>query len=105
MQLENEAYELERIAKAFRLISKEISYGGLANALLGVAIENSGAVRGTVLLSEGGELLAKVNASFHGKRCRSSHDPDRLPCPFLGAIWMVGELNRVAQPKCVAGER
>jgi hypothetical protein len=52
MQLENEAHDLERIAKAFRLISKEISYGGLTNALPGVAIENSGAVRGTVLLSE-----------------------------------------------------
>jgi hypothetical protein len=62
MQLENAAHDLERIAKAFRLISKEISSSGLANALLGVAIENFGAVRGSVLLS--GELVAKANASF-----------------------------------------
>jgi hypothetical protein len=41
MRLENEEHDLERIAKAFRLISKEISYGGLANALPGVAIEYS----------------------------------------------------------------
>lgn len=34
MQLENEAHDLERIAKA--LISKEISYGCLVNVLLGV---------------------------------------------------------------------
>jgi hypothetical protein len=52
MQLENEAHDLERIAKAHRLISTEISYGGLTNAVLGVAMENSGAVRDTVLLSE-----------------------------------------------------
>src|SRR3546814_16381056 len=62
MQLENAAHDLKRIAKAFRLISKEISPGGLRNALLGVAIENFGAVRVSVLLSE--ELLAKTNASF-----------------------------------------
>jgi PAS domain-containing protein len=84
MQLENEAHDLERIAKAFWLISKEISYGGLANALLGVAIENSGAARGTVLLSEGGELLAKANASFPPEKAQiiATHPPHsefRLP--------------------------
>src|SRR3546814_97161 len=38
MQPGNAAHDLERIAKAFRLISKEISSGGLGNALHGVAI-------------------------------------------------------------------
>jgi len=84
MQLENEAHYLERIAKAFRLISKEISYGGVASALLGVAIEYSGAVRGAVLLSEGGELLAKANASFPREKAQVivMYPPDsefRLP--------------------------
>ena len=68
MQLENAAHDLERIAKAFRLISKEISSGGLANALLSVAIENFGAVRGSVLLS--GELLTKANSSFPREKAR-----------------------------------
>lgn len=77
MQLENEAHDLERIAKAFRLISKEIGYGGLANAFLGVAIENSGAVRGNVLLS--GELLAKANASFLRERAQRRTYPRCKP--------------------------
>jgi hypothetical protein len=77
MQLENEAHDLERIAKAFRLISKEISSGGLANALLGIAIENSGAVRGSVLLS--GELLAKANASFPRKKAQRRAYPRCKP--------------------------
>src|SRR3546814_16922391 len=38
MQPGNAAHDLERIAKAFWLISKEISSGGLGNALLKVAI-------------------------------------------------------------------
>jgi hypothetical protein len=77
MQLENEARDLERIAKAFRLISKEISSGGLANALLGVAIENFGAVRGSVLLS--GELLAKANASFPREKAQRRAYPRCKP--------------------------
>jgi hypothetical protein len=34
MTLESETSELELIAKAFEAISKEVSYGGLADALL-----------------------------------------------------------------------
>src|SRR5258707_1174331 len=84
MSLENETFELEAIAKAFRAISKEISYGGLANALLKAALGYSGAVRGAVLLSEGGELLAKADASFPRERAKvcASHplvDELRLP--------------------------
>jgi signal transduction histidine kinase len=68
MRLENETSELELIAQAFRAISKEISYEGLANALLKAALGYSGATRGAVLLSEGGELLAKADASFPRER-------------------------------------
>lgn len=64
MTLEGEPFELEPIAKAFQAIAKEISYRGLAQALLEAALENSGAVKGAVLLSEGSELLAKADASF-----------------------------------------
>src|SRR5215510_583581 len=64
MRLESETHELEAIAKAFQVISKEISYEGLAKALLKEALNYSGAVRGGVLLSEEGELLAKADASF-----------------------------------------
>jgi hypothetical protein len=39
MQLENERCELERIAKALRSISKEISHGGVAEAF---ALRNKG---------------------------------------------------------------
>jgi hypothetical protein len=34
MRLETEAHELELIARAFQIISKEISYQGLAKTLL-----------------------------------------------------------------------
>jgi hypothetical protein len=64
MRLENETSELEMIAESFRAISKEISYEGLAKALLNAALGYSGADRGAVLLSENGELLAKADASF-----------------------------------------
>jgi C4-dicarboxylate-specific signal transduction histidine kinase len=63
MRLENEASEIGRIAKAFQAISKEISYEGLAKALLKAALDYCGAERGAVLLSEKGELLAKADAS------------------------------------------
>jgi hypothetical protein len=79
MTLENETFELGLIAKAFQAISKEISYRGLAKALLQAALGYSGAVRGAVLLSEGDELLAKADASFPRERAKifASHPPRR----------------------------
>jgi signal transduction histidine kinase len=87
MTLENETFELELIAKAFQAISKEISYRGLAKALLQAALGYSGAVRGAVLLSEGDELLAKADASFPRERAKvfASHPAVgefRLPAGF-----------------------
>jgi signal transduction histidine kinase len=70
MRLESETHELEAIAKAFQIISKEISYEGLAKALLKEALSYSGAARGGVLLSEEGELLAKADASFPRARAK-----------------------------------
>jgi signal transduction histidine kinase len=70
MKHENEALELELIAKALQTISKEISYRGLAEALLREALNYCGAARGGILLSEGGELLAKVDASFPRERAK-----------------------------------
>jgi len=70
MTLEDETLELGPIAKAFQAISKEISYAGLAKALLKTALGYSGAVRGAVLLSKGGELLAKADASFPRERAK-----------------------------------
>jgi C4-dicarboxylate-specific signal transduction histidine kinase len=84
MRLENETSELELIAESFRAISKEISYEGLAKALLDAALGYSGAARGAVLLSEKGELLAKADANFPRERAKffASHPPAgdfRLP--------------------------
>jgi signal transduction histidine kinase len=62
--------KLELIAKAFCAISKEVSYVGLARALLAAALEYSEAVRGAVLLSEEGPLLAKADASFYRERAK-----------------------------------
>jgi C4-dicarboxylate-specific signal transduction histidine kinase len=70
MRLESEAHELARVANALRIISKETSYPGLARTLLREALSYSGAARGGVLLSEGGELLAKADASFPRERAR-----------------------------------
>lgn len=70
MKLENETSEFELIAEAFRTIAKEISYGGLAKALLEAALGYSAAARGAVLLSEGGKLLAKADASFPRERAK-----------------------------------
>ncbi len=72
MRCGNETSELEPIADAFRAISKEVSYQGLAKALLEVALRYSGAARGAVLLSEGGELLARADASFPRERAKFS---------------------------------
>ena len=84
MRLESGTHELEAIAKAFQIISKEISYEGLAKSLLNEALNYSGAARGGVLLSEEGELLAKADASFPRARAKLviSHPPGsefRLP--------------------------
>jgi signal transduction histidine kinase len=70
MTLEHETFDLELIAKAFQAIAKEISYAGLARALLKVALEYCRAARGAVLLSKEGELLAKVDASFPRERAK-----------------------------------
>jgi signal transduction histidine kinase len=70
MRLENKALEIELIAKAFQAISKEISYEGLAKALLNAALRYCGVARGAVLLSEKGELLDKADASFPRERAR-----------------------------------
>jgi len=70
MKLGEETFELDLIAKALRTISKEISYEGLAKALLDAALDYSGAARGAVVLSEGGELVAKADASFPRERAR-----------------------------------
>jgi signal transduction histidine kinase len=70
MRLENETFELDLIARALQTISKEISYGGLAEAVLEAALRYSGADRGGVLLSEGGELVAKADASFPREKAR-----------------------------------
>jgi GAF domain-containing protein len=70
MGLGEETFELDLTAKALRAISKEISYGGLAEALLEAAFEYSGAARGAVLLSEGGELVTKADASFPREKQR-----------------------------------
>jgi signal transduction histidine kinase len=72
MKRGNETSELELIADAFRAISKEISYEGLAKALLEAALRHSGAARGAVLLSEGGELLARADASFPREKAKFS---------------------------------
>ena len=64
MRLENETPDLELIAKALQTISKGTSYEGLAKALLKEALSYCGAARGAVLLSEGGELFDKADASF-----------------------------------------
>ena len=68
MPPENETFGLEAIAKAFRTISREISYQSLARALLDSALEHSGAARGAVVMSEGGMLLVKADASFPRER-------------------------------------
>jgi C4-dicarboxylate-specific signal transduction histidine kinase len=70
MRLENETSEIGRIAKAFQAIAKEISYEGLAKALLKAALDYCEAERGAVLLSEEGELLAKADASFSREKAR-----------------------------------
>ena len=84
MRLGNETFELDLIAKALQMISKEISYAGLADALLEAALSYSGAARGAVLLSEGEDLLAKVDASFPREKAtvlvsRPPVDEFRLP--------------------------
>ena len=71
MRLKNETFELDLIARALQTISKEISYGGLAKALLEAALRRSGADRGAVLLSEGANSFLKSIRAFREKR-RSS---------------------------------
>ncbi|MDN4985595.1 ATP-binding protein [Bradyrhizobium sp. WYCCWR 13022] len=68
MSRESETSELELVAKAFQVISREISYQGLAKALLAEALSYSGATRGAILLSGQRDMLAKADASFPRER-------------------------------------
>ncbi|MGY4331844.1 GAF domain-containing protein [Bradyrhizobium sp. LB7.2] len=68
MRRGNGTQELKLVAKAFQIISREISYQGLAKALLAEALSYSGATRGAILLSGQRELLAKADASFPRER-------------------------------------
>jgi signal transduction histidine kinase len=84
MRLDSETHELDLVAKAFQIISREISYQGLAKALLKEALSYSGASRGAILLSGQRELLAKADASFPRERANflASFPPNaefRLP--------------------------
>jgi signal transduction histidine kinase len=79
-----EPFELDLIASALQTISKETSYKGLAKALLEATLRHPGADRGAVLLSEGGELLSKIDARFPLEKAkilvsRPSVDEFRLP--------------------------
>ncbi|MBR0697365.1 ATP-binding protein [Bradyrhizobium lablabi] len=70
MILDKNTTEIESISRALQGISKEISFEGLAKALLKASLNHSGASRGAVLLSEEGELLAKADASFPREKAR-----------------------------------
>ena len=88
MKLGEETFELDLIAKALRTISKETSYEGLAEALLEAALDYSGAARGAVLLSKGGELVARADASFPRERT-----PILVSRPPLGEFVLPGGLD------------
>jgi signal transduction histidine kinase len=69
-KFDNVVHEFELIASAFRKIAKETSYESLARALLTEALNYCGAARGGVLLSEGGALLEKADASFPREKAK-----------------------------------
>lgn len=75
MQRDNAAHDLERIAKAHRLISKATSYGCLSNILL--CIENSEAVRITVLVIDDGDLFAKAKSVTPSRRLLHKREFER----------------------------
>ena len=88
MTHEGKKSDLELIARAFRAISKEVSYVGLARALLAVALEYSEAPRGAVLLSEEGPLLAKADASFPREK-----EKVLVAHPPAGELLLPGDLS------------
>jgi C4-dicarboxylate-specific signal transduction histidine kinase len=69
-KFDNVVHEFELIASAFRKIAQETSYESLAKALLTEALNYCGATRGAVLLSEGGALLEKADASFPREKAK-----------------------------------
>jgi signal transduction histidine kinase len=77
MLLESKICELEWIATALRVISQEIRYRGVAEALLAAALEYSGAVRGAVMLRQDRESPEQADADFphDGARLVISHPP------------------------------
>jgi GAF domain-containing protein len=90
MRLENGTLDLELIAETFQIISKEISYEGLAKALK-EALSHSWAARGGVLPGERGEPLAKADAGAPRERARffTSHpvaDEFRLPANLSARV-------------------
>jgi AraC family transcriptional regulator len=91
MQLENEAHQLERLAQACQIISKEASYGGLAEALLREALRCTRATRGGILLGEGGKLPAEPDVSFPCEKAKffTSYPPAagfRLPADLSDRV-------------------
>jgi hypothetical protein len=70
MKHETEALELEPIAKALQTISKEISYQGLAEALLREALSYCRVARGSASRSRCGKAIKHVVNSFCSYRRR-----------------------------------
>jgi hypothetical protein len=75
MRLANEAHDLERIAKAFRLIG----YGGLANALLGVAIEIPEPFAAPCCRGKAASFWRASSPTSPSRRPRSKHSPTPTP--------------------------
>lgn len=76
MRLKSETHELDLVAKAFQVISREISYQGLANALLAEALSFSGAARGRSYSAAKEICLLKRTRAFPA-RGRISLPPSR----------------------------
>jgi two-component system, LuxR family, sensor kinase FixL len=69
-EIDGQAYALQTIAKAVKIIAVQISLDGVATALLNASLDLSGAARGAAVLSANGALSLGENGSNRG--CRSS---------------------------------
>jgi hypothetical protein len=67
MRLNNESHELELIANARQIVSKEVGCQGFANALPREVPGRCGAARDRILPAEG-KLLARAHARFSCER-------------------------------------
>jgi predicted ATPase/class 3 adenylate cyclase len=93
--------DLESVQKAARAIVSELRLPQLVERLLGLAMENSGAQRGLVLLSQQGQLRIAAGTDIDAAKERPSAPPEAEASPAYSTA-ITGYVARTLKPLVVS---